>query len=149
MSQVLLQQLRRFLQLLARLLLHIVGRGPLLPLSLVERGLLLPPFTVGGGPLLPLFMARPGPLFLYSGGHCFHLSVLGAWGFNVDQPPVGKREAFSGELRGRARPAAARRHAAFSLLRGRLVQTLGAFVRHGLAGERETREGRAQGRLVK
>ena len=57
LSQVLLTQSRLLLRLLARLLQHLVGRGPLQLLSLVTRGPLLPPFIVGAGCLLPLFMA--------------------------------------------------------------------------------------------
>ena len=86
LSQVLLPQPCLFLQLLVRLLLHLVGGGRLPPLPLAPRGPLLPPFTVGGGPLLPLFMAGRVPLLLYSGGVSFQLSVLGAWGLKVHLP---------------------------------------------------------------
>lgn len=63
-------QPRMFLDLLARLLLRLVGRGPLLPLSLVGRGPFLSPFPVGGGSLMLLFPdgRGQGPFLLYSGG---------------------------------------------------------------------------------
>ena len=86
LSQVLLLRPRLFLHLLARLLLHLVGRGPLLPLSFVGRRPLLAPFTVGRGPVLPLFLAERGPLLLYLGDLSFQLGVLGACGLKVDLP---------------------------------------------------------------
>ena len=86
LPQVLLPQPRLFLKLLARLLLRLVGRGPLLPLSMVGTGPLVPLFLLGGGSLLLLDMVGRRLLLLLSGGLSFHLNVHGAGGLKVDRP---------------------------------------------------------------
>ena len=103
-------QPRPLLEILSRLLLHLVGRGPLLPmcmvwrepllplllvgrrpllpLFLVRRGSLLPLFMLGGEPLLPLFLGGRAPVLLLSGGPSFQLSVHGAGGKSMSPDGV-------------------------------------------------------------
>ena len=61
LPQVLFPQPRLLLKLLERLLPHLVGRGPHLPLSTVGRGPLPPLFMLGGEYLLLLVMVGEEP----------------------------------------------------------------------------------------